>query len=758
MTAVPGALAPPVAATPPLSGPALLAALNRYRWLVAFTVAVVVVSVVGTDFHYKYLFQLTVAGLGIGSIAALSGLGLVLTYRATGVFNFAQGGVSTIVVYVLYELDGRGLPIWLAAPIALLVAGPALGLLLEGAVFRPLQRRGAGTSEKLVANLGVLVLLVGIPTLGYGLVTRNAPLVVPNRGRPIFGVSVGYTTLVAIGLVIASGVGLTLLFRLTRLGVQIRAVVDRRTLAELMAVNANRVSQVAWVLGCTFAGVVGVLYAPTAGLSPFQLTLTVLETIAVAAIAKLRSLGLAVAGGLLIGVLQTLMQAVFANPLNGVPHLPDFLTGIPVNLLVVSLVVFLLIYRDLDEVGSAGAGLVTSAFGRRERSRARRVAPPLVGAAIVLLPLGLLPQDISTPQAILAYTVAFLAVVTITGFSGNITLATAAFAALGAYSTARLQNGYLPLPIGRDVLPHIPVLAAMLISAVLVVPLGILIGYPALRRRGLILGLLTLAFAQLVDRLILNNPLWVAQGLGTKRPHLGPVNLDGERVFYLFELVVLGVALLLARNLRSGALGRALGAMRDSETGATSVGISLRRYKLFIFGASAFLAALGGELIAQQSRAFNLEGTGPFSPLQGLFWFAAVVVAGLSYLSGAAIAATLYVGVDALTGTVGSSTFVIGLLASQIGYLRGGLVGTALRLASGDRLLAGLRAHYEAHLDAVPDEVVQRPAVLRQPTAPSRPAPPGGETAPGAEHAPAVIGQGLAPSDFALRIFTGSAR
>lgn len=674
------------------------AGVRRYRVLIVASVAFVAFAVVGTDYKLGYLLDLTVSGLGIGGIAALSGLGLVLTYRATGVFNFAQGGVATLCAYTLFELVRRGVPVGLAAALAILVAGPAIGLLLEGVVFRPLQRRNAGTSEKLVANIGVLVLFVAIPTLIYGLTPREAPSVVPPGEK----LGVDYATLVNIALVVGAGVGLTALFRFTKLGVQIRAVVDRRTLAELMAIDANRVSRVAWGLGCGFAGLVGILYVPITNLSPYQLTLTVLETIAVAAIARLRSLGLAVAGGLGIGVLQTVTEAVFADPKNGIPRLPSVLAGLPLSLLVASLIAFLLIYRDLDEVGSGGPSLVTSAFGRRRRSTARRVLPPVAGGLIALAPLTFGAGHLGTPQAVVAYTVAFLAIVVITGFSGNITLATAAFAALGAYSTARLQNGYLPLPVTEQVLPEIPVLLAMLISAVLVVPLGIAIGYPALRRKGLILGLLTLAVAQLVDRLILQDPDWIARGKITARPAFGPLDLNGERSFYLFELAVLGLALLLARNLRSGSLGRALGAMRDSETGATSVGISLRRYKLFIFGASSFLAALGGALIAQQARAFDTEKTGPFSPLQGLFWFTAVVVAGLSYLSGAAVAAFLYVGLDALTGTAGASTGLIGLLAVFSGYLRGGLVGTSLRLVQSGRVTRGLRERYAGVLDGDP--------------------------------------------------------
>src|SRR3954470_24756465 len=115
-------------------------------------------------------------------------------------------------------------------------------------------------------------------------------------------------------------------------------------------------------------------------------------------------------------------------------------------------------------------------------------------------------------------------------------------------------------------------------------------GFLVLRRRGLILALMTIAVGILLDTLIFQQDTFF-QGLAVlRRPDLFGLSLDGERSYFWFELAVVILALIVVRNLRSGRLGRILGAMRDSETGATSVGISLRMYKLFIFSAGAFLA------------------------------------------------------------------------------------------------------------------------------------------------------------------------
>jgi branched-chain amino acid transport system permease protein len=374
------------------------------------------------------------------------------------------------------------------------------------------------------------------------------------------------------------------------------------------------------------------------------------------------------------------------------PHYWSWLSWIPsvnqdidVQVPVLTTVVFLLVYRSLDEAGSGGiGGVVTATFGRiGRRSPAATLQGVLaVGLVAFVVPALLSGGDLVTAQKVVGYSVAFLAIVAITGYSGHLSLATAAFAGLGAYVTVRLHNGLLPLPYSTSI-PHVPVVLAMVIGGLLVIPIGVLVGYPALRRRGLILGLITLAFAQIVDAFIIENPSWTS-GRNTARPNLFGWSLAGDRAYLYFELVVLGLVLLLVRNLRSGALGRVLGAMRDSERGAVSVGISLRKYKLLIFGASAFIAAIGGSLIVQQQGTLNVNADGPFAPLFGLYWFGAVVVFGLSYRSSAILAAILYIAVDTATGHQGSSLIVIGSIALFVGYLPGGVIGTALRFVRGD--------------------------------------------------------------------------
>src|SRR5215472_5542571 len=106
--------------------------------------------------------QLVVAGLGIGAVAGLSGLGVIATYRVTGVLNVAFGAIGMVGAFLLRAaVRDWGIPIGLAAALIVIGCAPLFGLLLDGLVFRPLKRQAAGTAAELAAGFGVMVLLVG---------------------------------------------------------------------------------------------------------------------------------------------------------------------------------------------------------------------------------------------------------------------------------------------------------------------------------------------------------------------------------------------------------------------------------------------------------------------------------------------------------------------------------------------------------------------------------------------------------------------
>ena len=174
------------------------------------------------------------------------------------------------------------------------------------------------------------------------------------------------------------------------------------------------------------------------------------------------------------------------------------------------------------------------------------------------------------------------------------------------------------------------------------------------------------------------------------------LSLSGDRAFYLFELVALAFAFYVMSTLQRGRLGRALIAVRDSETGARSVGVDVRHLKIFIFTVSAGLAGLGGALLAEQSRSFSPE---TFDPLQGsLFWFAVVVVFGSDSPAGAVIGAAFVVAFNALVGNQTAYIIPVGLLAAFLGYLPGGAVELARRIVEWVITPTTLMRRYQASI------------------------------------------------------------
>jgi len=649
-------------------------------------------------------WQLALAGIASGSIAALSGLGLVLTYRATGIFNFAHGAVAVFVAYILWQCSiGWGWPVALSAILAIVVVGPLIGILLERFVFRPLEVRRASTSEKLVATLGVFVVLVGLcQTIWGGGSKTDTPNLFPQTPVKFTSeLSMGANQLAEFVIVIVAAAGLLAMFRFTHLGTRIRAVVDRRQLADLTGVNANRVAALAWALGCAFAGLSGALLAPQIQLDPFRLTLLVIDTFGVAVVARLTSLPLAVLSGIVLGVAQSEMTSW--SP-------PAPWDSLRPNLLGIALIVALLIYRTLnerDEDTSAGRGLVASGVGR-ERSlpaRLRFLIPAALVATVV--PFGLSGQDLSNAVEIVCLAVVLVSITAVTGFTGNITLGQAGFAGVGALASIHLHNS------GLWFLPKMPVILAMLVSAILAGLVGALVGFSALRRRGLFLGLTTLAVGLIIDRFIFENPYFLSH-LDISRPNLFGLSLNSDRAFYWFALACLAVVFVGVDRMRRGRLGRKLAAMRDSETGAKSIGLDLRAYKLLVFSASAAIAGFAGALLAQETRGFSTTAVGPvaFDPFHSLFWFTAVIVAGASYLSGSVVAAVLFVAFDRILGS-GGSTLVIGVLALFMSRFPRGVVGTFMEAVQGGAAPSWLRHAYAAThhppAEAFPAEPALRP-------------------------------------------------
>ncbi|MFI6336375.1 ATP-binding cassette domain-containing protein [Streptomyces sp. NPDC050535] len=626
-------------------------------------------------------YDLTLAGLSVGGAAALTGIGLIVTHRATGVLNFAHGAIAMVCAYLLRQLTVEwGLPLWLGAAVTLLLVAPAIGVTLERFVFRPLSVLGGDPAQTLVASIGVFVLLVGGATLVWGTGARaDAPTLV----------SADPWGQLAAAVALAVGVGAVT--RWTRVGKESRAVVDDRPLAVLGGIDADRVAAAGWAFGSFTSGLTGVLLAPNVRLDPYGMPLLVMEVLAVAVVARMRSLPVAVVVALGIGVAQSQLTRLHPSG-RGEP----LLQAVGANLFVVALLV---------------AALVLPGIGARDalpRTATARVATPpgawIVAVVLFLLPLGFAGSDLHTSVQVPALGVVLLSLVVVTGRGGQISLGQAAYAGLGALFTALLAAGRFPG------LPRLPELAALAVAVLLVAPLGLLTGWPAISRHGLALALATFAVGVGVSRFVFAQP-YAVSGLSLDRP----AGFDGDRAYYLLELALLACALLAAGALRRGRTGRALAAMRDHEPGASAAGVRVPALKLTAFVAGAALAALGGGMLGMGLRAFDATA---YDPIRGLLWFAAVVVLGADSVLGALAAAALLVGLDA-GARGGVAAALIGVLAVLVGRFPGGPY-EALRTGA-----SRLRPHLRATL-------TPRGARVRRQLRPATPRGPGRLTSAGA--------------------------
>ncbi|MEU0209170.1 ABC transporter permease subunit [Streptomyces canus] len=587
-------------------------------------------------------YDLTLAGLSVGSAAALTGVGLIVTYRATGVLNFAHGAIAMVCAYVLRQCVVEwGWPLWAGAVVTLLVLAPVMGVVLERFVFRPLSVLGGDPAQTLVASIGVFVLLVGGAALLWGQGARDdAPELV----------SADPWGQLAVVLVLAAGVGAVI--RWTRFGRELRAVVDDRGLAVLGGIDADRVAAAGWAFGAFTAGLTGVLLAPYVRLDPYGLPLLVMEVVAVAVAARMRSLPVAVVVALGIGVAQSQLTRLHPSG-RGEP----LLQAVGANLFVVALLVACL---ALPRIGTRDA---------LPRTATARVPTPqgawIVAVILFLIPLGFAGSDLHTSVQVPALGVVLLSLVVVTGRGGQISLGQAAYAGLGALFTALLAAGRFPG------LPRLPELAALAVAVVLVAPLGLLTGWPAITRLGLALALATFAVGVGVSRFVFAQP-YATAGLSLNRP----AGFEGDRAYYVLELALLTLALLTTHALRGGRTGRALAAMRDHESGASAAGVRVPALKLLAFVAGAALAALGGGMLGMGLRAFDPTA---YDPVRGLLWFAAVVVLGADSTLGALTAAALLVGLDA-GARGGVAAALVGVLAVLVGRFPGGPYEAVRRL------------------------------------------------------------------------------
>jgi branched-chain amino acid transport system permease protein len=252
------------------------------------------------------LAPFVVAGVGIGAVYALSGVGLVLLFRTSGTLNFALGALGAVAAHVAWSLIEAGVPTTLAS---LIGVGVTAGLSLAyGLLFAPLLA-GRDRTVRAVATLGLALVLLGVLGTFWGEQPRRLTLPTDTAALNILGVRVTMTRLFAACIVIVLVVTIEVLLEQTRAGLSMRALSVNRELATLLGIDVRRSDALAWLVSGTLAGISGLLLADLVRLQATFLTFLIIPAIAAALLGFLSSVRAAAAGGFAIGLIESLVTA-----------------------------------------------------------------------------------------------------------------------------------------------------------------------------------------------------------------------------------------------------------------------------------------------------------------------------------------------------------------------------------------------------------------------------------------------------------------
>jgi ABC-type branched-subunit amino acid transport system ATPase component/branched-subunit amino acid ABC-type transport system permease component len=575
-----------------------------------------------------------ILGLGSGAVYASLALGLVVTYRSSGVVNLASGAVALYIAYTYAYLRmgqlldpipgfsptvglGTGpLGFWAALAISLAV-GAVLGAILYLLIFRPL--RAAPAAAKAVASVGVMIVLQALLATRLGSAAVTVAPIFPTHAYQILGSRVPGDRLWSALVIVLVSIALGLWFQLTRFGLATRAAAESEKGAFVTGLSPQRIALVNWALSTAIAGIGGILISPIVPLTPASYSLFIVPALAAALVGNFAKIGVTVAAALAIGMLES--EATYLQTKSWLTSagLPDLVP------LLVILVFLVLRGRELPARGA----IIAKTLGRAPRPRGY-VVP---GVVIVVLGLVALTATHGADRAAVITTLVMaviaLSQVVVTGFTGQISFAQLTLAGVGAFSLTRIQHQL-----------HVPFPFAPLLAAVIAMIIGVVVGLPALRIRGLPVAVTTLALAVVLQDLWFNNPDFNGGYAGAPVADARIFGLDlGVGAGHSYPQLSFGILCLIVLLLAAGGvaavrrsrLGAEMLAVRANERSAAAAGVAVSQVKLIAFAIGGFLAGLGGAMLAYQQTSADYSS---YTAMGSVTFFATVYIAGITCVSG----------------------------------------------------------------------------------------------------------------------------
>jgi len=631
------------------------------------------------------------------------------------VVNFAHAALGMYVAFAYFELRQTGelvLPvIGLPARVPIIDAptvetalitcallSAVLGLIIYFAVFKWL--RTAPALARVVASLGLLLYLEAVVKLRFtetSATQLSLGSILPEGSSEWFGVTVPNNRFVLAGLALLVALVLRAVFRRTRFGLATRAAAENEKGVLLLGHSPDRVAAINWMVASLLAGISVILIASvTKQLDPLATSLLVVPALAAALFGGLRSFVVTALAGLGIGMAQSVILN-FTTQTDWIPlWIPQggFQQALPFLLIVIALTV-------RGETLPGRSVILESRLPNSPRPRFVGMTALLLSGATLA---GLLTLDSQWRLAIVVsmiMAVIALSSVVLTGYVGQISLAQFAFAGVAGFGTAQLVvDAGIPFPW------------APIIAIVITTVIGLVVGLPAVRVRGMTLAVATLGAAVAIEELLFkSSALGGLKGQRVPRPRLFGVDLgfsatgsaNFRPAFGIFVLIVCVVVFLAVANLRRSPTGLRWLAVRSNERAAAASGINVPGTKLSAFAVSSLIAGIGGVLIGYQAEKLAPES---FTVFAALALLALVYLGGIASISGAVIAGLLATGgvVTQLTdGEIGGSPdhqFAVSglaLIAMAILY-PDGISGAARRALFWRRQVRSGRTVADAHL------------------------------------------------------------
>ncbi len=674
---------------------------------------------IGWEISQQDLFSGSVQGLIVAALAA----GFVLIYRSTGVLNFAHAEIGSFGVALMAMLTFRyDVPYWVAFFLSI-GAAAFFAMVTELVVVRRLFN-----SPRLVlfiATLGVAQLAI-FASIELPDVSRPGPFPLPPkltaqdfRWEVTDHLRIGGRELLVVIVVPLVIVVLALFLGRTRYGLAIRASAENADTGRLFGISVRRVSTMVWTIGGALAGVTLILLAPfrvsaadagTASLGPGLL----LRVLLVALIARMRSLWVTLIAGIGLGIFQRLFQGNVDR---------DIREAVDVIFFIAILVITVLFARGgTEDEGEWSLSPKVKAIPERLRGlwyirNLSRFGFGALFGGLVLLGLFLTKNsNLYTWTRILGFALIALSVSMLTGWAGQLSLGQFAFAGVGGLTVVALtENSDIPIPFDWwDWSFDLPWGVAMVIAVAAGMVTAFIIGVPALRVKGLMLAVTTLAFAIAAMSWIFVQDVFTQGATNSPKvipPVWGPFDFTASRKsFFFLVLVLLALAVWMVAHLRKTGIGRMMIAVRDNEDMAAASTVSSSRIKLISFTLAGGLAALGGGLIITGEPTINPQVL--FNANESINVIAIAIIGGLGSIAGPLLGVLWVKGIPAIFGAsdeVRLLTSGVGLLLLLM-YFPGGIMQLLYKLR--DFLLGWADERMAARDIPVPVSAMDKPVPI----------------------------------------------